>query len=259
MNNLADMFWIEARKAIRSRMPLWTGLGSLLMPLGITFLIFVAKNPELSQSLGLVSAKADLTAYFATDWAAYLGFYAELIAAGGYFLFILAASWVFGREFADGTVKDLLAVPVPRAIILAGKFAVVAVWSAVLTALIFTAGLALGAILRLPGGSAAAILHGAALIAQTAGLVIVSVAPFALVASAGRGYLLPLSVAVLSLIVANVVVVAGWGEFFPWAVPMLFAQEQSLTGSASYWIVLLTGLAGLLGTYLWWQLADQSR
>ena len=37
-----------------------------------------------------------------------------LIAAGGFILFVLIISWVFGREFADHTVKDLLAVPVHR-------------------------------------------------------------------------------------------------------------------------------------------------
>jgi len=68
MNNLSDMIWIELRKAIRSRMPLWTGLGSLFMPLGIAFLIFVSRNLEISQKLGLISAKANLVAYSATDW-----------------------------------------------------------------------------------------------------------------------------------------------------------------------------------------------
>jgi hypothetical protein len=37
MNNLFDMLWIETRKAIRSKMPLWTALGSLFMPFGIAF------------------------------------------------------------------------------------------------------------------------------------------------------------------------------------------------------------------------------
>ena len=60
MHNLADMIWIEARKAIRSKMPLWTGLGSLVMPVVIAFLVFVARNPNLSQKLGLISAKANL-------------------------------------------------------------------------------------------------------------------------------------------------------------------------------------------------------
>ena len=44
MNSLSDLIWIEFRKAIRSRMPLWTSLGSLLMPLGIAFLIFVSQE-----------------------------------------------------------------------------------------------------------------------------------------------------------------------------------------------------------------------
>jgi hypothetical protein len=89
MNELLDMIWIELRKAIRSRMPLWTVLGSLFMPFGIAFLIFVAKNPEISKKLGLVSAKADLVSYAATDWSAYLGFFGMLIAAGGFFFFVL--------------------------------------------------------------------------------------------------------------------------------------------------------------------------
>ena len=113
MNNLSDMLWIELRKAIRSGMPLWTALGSLFMPFGIAFLIFVARNPEISAKLGLVSAKANLMAYSATDWPTYLGVSGQIIAAGGFFLFVLIISWVFGREFADGTLKDMLAVPVP--------------------------------------------------------------------------------------------------------------------------------------------------
>ena len=80
MNNLSDMIWIELRKAIRSRMPLWTALGSLFMPLGIAFLIFVSKNPEISQKLGLISAKANLIAYSATDWPTYLGLFGLIIA-----------------------------------------------------------------------------------------------------------------------------------------------------------------------------------
>ena len=81
MNNLTNMIWIEMRKAIRSRMPLWTALGSLFMPLGVAFLIFVSKNPEISKKLGLISAKANLMAYAGTDWQTYLGLFAMIIAA----------------------------------------------------------------------------------------------------------------------------------------------------------------------------------
>jgi ABC-2 type transport system permease protein len=56
----------------------------------------------------------------------------------------------------------------------------------------------------------------------------------------------------------NLVAIVGWGEYFPWAVPGLYAQGSMLT-PISFWFVILTGLVGMLGTYLWWMFADQSR
>jgi ABC-2 type transport system permease protein len=259
MDNLSNMLWVETHKAIRSRMPLWTALGSLFMPLGIGFLMFVSKNPEISQRLGLISAKANLMAYAATDWPTYLGMFGQLIAAGGFVLFILIISWTFGREFADGTLKDMLAVPVQRSSILLAKFILVAIWSAFLTVIIFIAGLVMGAIIKLPGGSIVVLLQGSELVMITACLAIAVVLPFALFASLGRGYLLPVGLAVLTMMATNLVAIVGWGDFFPWAVPGLYAQGKSALAPASYWIVFLTALAGMLATYVWWTRADQSR
>jgi ABC-2 type transport system permease protein len=259
MHNLSNMIWIESRKAIRSRMPLWTGLGSLFMPLGIAFLIFVAKNPEISQKLGIISAKANLMAYSATDWATYLGLFGQIIAAGGFFLFILVISWTFGREFADGTLKDMLAVPVQRAQILLAKFIVVAVWSAALTLVTLVVGLIMGVIINLPADSTGIIFQDSVLILITAGLVIAVVLPFALLASVGRGYLLPLGVAILILMLTNLVALIGWGEYFPWAVPGLYAMSKTPLTPISYWIVFFTGVAGMIATYLWWKYADHQQ
>ena len=206
-----------------------------------------------------MSAKANLIAYSATDWPTYLGAFGQLISAGGFILFVLVVSWVFGREFADGTLKDLLAVPVQRSSLLLAKFFVVAIWSAGLSLVIFIAGLVLGTIIKLPGGSISVIFHNSGLVLITACLVIMVVMPFAFFASAGRGYLLPVGVAVLTLMMANLVVIVGRGEYFPWVVPMLYAQGKSILTPVSYWIVLLTGFAGMLVTYWWWMRADQSR
>ena len=259
MNNLSNMIWIEGRKAIRSRLPVWTALGALFMPLGIAFLIFVATHPEISKKLGLISAKANLVAYAAIDWAAYLVFVGLFIAAGGFFLFVIILSWVFGREFADGVVKDLLAVPVPRASILLAKFLVSLVWSIGLTTLMFAASLAMGMVIQLPGGTLGVILRGGGSVLITALLTILVVTPFALLASLGRGYLLPMGMAALILMMANLVALTGRGEYFPWAVPGLFAQGKSALPAVSYIIVFLTGLAGIAGTYFWWKYADQNR
>jgi ABC-2 type transport system permease protein len=240
-------------------MPLWTGLASLFMPLGVGFLIFVARNPEVAERLGLISAKANLMAYSATDWPAYSSLLGQIIGLGGFFFFVLALGWVFGREFADGTLKDMLAVPVPRSSIVLAKFAVFAGWSLTMVAAGLIVGLGIGFLIGLPQISADAILQGSTVVAVSASLAIAVVTPFALFASIGRGYLLPVGAAVLTVMLTNLVSVAGWGEYFPWAVPALFAMGKSVLTPISYWIVFLTGASGIIATILWWTYADQSR
>ncbi len=215
MNNLYAMIWIEFRKAIRSRMPLWTSLGSLFMPLGIAMLILVAKNPEISEKLGLISAKANLMAYSATNWSSYLVLFAEIVSAGEFFFFILAISWVFGREFADGTLKDMLAVPVHRYSIVLAKFILAFGWCAVMAILVLIFGLITGAIIQLPGGSLHVILQGIAVAGITVCLVIAVALPFAFFASVGRGYLLPMALSVLTLITGKPDDGSGMGRIFP--------------------------------------------
>jgi ABC-2 type transport system permease protein len=256
------MMRVELLKAFRSRMPLWTALGFLLLPLADTFFMIILKDPEFARRAGLISAKAQLMAGTA-DWPAFLSVLAQAIAAGGIFLSSLIGGWVFGREFADGTAKDLLAVPVARGTILLAKFSVVMVWSVALTVMITLAALVLGALVGLPQGSAAVIVQGCALLAVTTALVVAVMTPVALFASVGRGYLLPVGVTILLVLLANVLAVAGWGEYFPWSVPALYAGAgegpRPVLGPVSYAIVLLTGAAGIVGTLLWWQFADQSR
>jgi ABC-2 type transport system permease protein len=253
------MIWVETRKAVRSRMPLWTAIASLFMPLGIALLIFAAKNPQISQKLGLVSAKANLVAYSATDWTSYLSLYGQIIAVGGFILYVLILTWVFGREFVDSTVKDLLAVPVPRGSILLAKFVVAVVWSLVNSLLIVGVGLGMGAVIGLPASSPAVFLHGSGVLAVSAGLTLAVVLPFALLASVGRGYFLPFGLAILTLMITNLAVVAGWGDVFPWAIPGLYSMGKTVLTPLSIGIVATTGVAGVYATYLWWKSADQSR
>ncbi len=203
--------------------------------------------------------KADLVAYAATDWASYIGLTSLVIAAGGFFFFILVVSWVFGREFVDGTLKDLLAVPIQRSSIILAKFIVIAIWSFMLTLVILVFSLTVGALINLPGILTDVIIDGSIHLVTTALLVMVVSTPFALIASIGRGYLLPLGVAVLMLMGTNIMAVAGWGETFPWAVPGLFAQGKAILPPLSFVIVFITGVLGIIATYYWWKYADQNR
>lgn len=257
MNNLTQAIWVETLKARRSRAPLLTALGFMMIPLVGGFFMIILKDPEFARRVGLISAKAQLMAG-AADWPTYLGLLAQSIAIGGIILFGFIGSWVFGREYADRTVKDLLALPTSRTSIVVAKFVVVLLWSAILAAAVYFVGLAVGAAVRLPPAPEGTIGQGTVSIAVSAALTIVLVTPVAFVASAGQGYLAPLGAMILAIILAQVVAVTGWGEFFPWSIPALISQGAQ-PGLASYLIVTLTSAAGVTGTIFWWELADQAR
>jgi len=255
MNNIAQAIWVEMLKARRSKMPLFTALGFSLVPLACGFFMIVLKDPELARRVGLISAKAHMLAG-AADWPTFLGLLAQS-TIGGIILFGLIASWVFGREYSDRTVKDLLALPTSRSAIVLAKFVVVAAWSAALTVMICLVGLGVGAAVALPPVSAETFWQGTITIAVSAGLTIAIITPIAFFASAGHGYLAPMGVAMLALLLAQVIAAAGWGEYFPWSIPALYVKGENL-GTVSYVIIILTSVAGITGTLIWWELADQT-
>lgn len=261
MSNITQTIWVELLKARRSRMPLLTALGFLMAPFAGGFFMIVMKDPEMARRLGMISAKAQIIAGTA-DWPTYLGILSQATAIGGIILFSFVSSWVFGREYSDDTVTDLLALPTPRYSIVLAKFVLVVLWSAALTALIYLVGLAVGAVVSLPSPPAAVFQQGTLTMAMTAGLTIALVTPIAFFASAGRGYLPPMGAAILAVILAQLVAAAGWGEYFPWSVPALKAgmarPEYANLGVVSYAIVIITSLLGLVGTFVWWEVADQT-
>jgi hypothetical protein len=53
--------------------------------------------------------------------------------------------------------------------------------------------------------------------------------------------------------------VLGWGEYFPWAGPGLYAQGKGYVSSISYPIAVLTGATGMIATHIGWKYADQNR
>jgi ABC-2 type transport system permease protein len=89
-------------------------------------------------------------------------------------------------------------------------------------------------------------------------LGIVAGLPFAFFACVGRGYLLPIGALMLTMIIAQLITAAGWGEYFPWAILGMYAQGDPL-GPASFVILALASLAGIGATFWWWHSADQNR
>lgn len=261
LSRLAAALWTETLKARRSRAPWVTAIGFALVPLMGGLFMLILKDPALARRFGILSTKAQLAAS-AVDWSAYFGLLTQAAAVGGMIMFGLVAVWIFGREYSDRTVKDLLALPTSRAEIVVAKFIVLVVWTTLLTVLIIVLGLGIGGIIQLPGWSAGIVIQSIAQIVIVAMMTIALVTPLALVASAGRGYLPPVGFMILMIFLSQVIALLGWGAYFPWSVPALLSGAAGPgvdgPGGGSYLLVALTSLAGFAGTLAWWQFADQS-
>ena len=142
----------EMLKARRSRVPWGVAIGFSLAPLVMGLFMVILKDPERARTLGLLGAKAQLTAGTA-DWPTYLNLLGQAVAVGGAVLFAFLTAWVFGREFADKTVRGLLANPTSRGTIVLAKAIVVATWGLVITAWVLALGLLIGVLVDIPGWS----------------------------------------------------------------------------------------------------------
>ena len=262
MSSLGGALWSEAVKARRSRVPLFTALGFSLAPIMGGLFMFILQDPVRARSLGVVSAKAQLAAGVA-DWPTFVGLLAQATAVGGSIVFGIATAWVFGREFADHTAKELLAVATPRSAIVAAKLVILLAWGLTLTALVAGIDYVVGTALRLPGWSPTLFLRGIGDLFVAAVLTLALMPAVALAASAGRGYLPAFGWIILTIFLAQIVAATGWGDWFPWAVPALYSgiagERHTQLGAHSYAAVLLIVVAGTAGTFMWWERADQAR
>lgn len=262
MHVLLNTLWAEQLKARRSRVPIFTAAGFLILPCIAGLFMLILKNPEHARGMGLISTKAQLSAGVA-DWPTFLSMLTQGVAIGGGMLFAMITTWVFGREFSDHTIKELLALPTPRGMIVAAKMILIVGWILALALIIFIVGIAIGMAVTIPGWSVALAWDSFRVLLMIALLHCMLMPLIALIASAGRGYLPPMGWAFFTIVMAQIAAALGWGDWFPWAVPallsgMLGPQAQQL-GLHSYLSLCMVGAIGIAFTWLWWRDADQSR
>jgi ABC-2 type transport system permease protein len=182
----------ELLKARRSRVPWGVAAGFSLAPLVMGLFMIILKDPERARALGLLGAKAQLTAGTA-DWPTFLNLLGQAVAVGGAILFAFLTAWVFGREFADRTIRGILAIPTPRRTIIAAKSIVIAAWALAISTWVLALGLVIGALVGLPGWAAGDAGGSIAAIALAAVLTIGLQTWAACFAGVGRGYIAPWS------------------------------------------------------------------
>jgi ABC-2 type transport system permease protein len=258
---IAAALWAEMLKVRRSRVPGVTVVAFTVAGLVGGLFMFVFQDLGRAQSLGLLGTKAQIAGGQA-DWDGYFALTAQIIAVGGLLVFGLIVIWLFGREFSDGTAKDLLALPTSRGAVVAAKQLVALGWCLLLTAQVTIITLVIGFQLHLPGWSAQTALRGLATVLATALLTVALAMTYGLVASAGRGYLVAVAAMFVSLFAAQVVAALGYGAWFPWSVPSLLSgvagPDQSSPGPWGIAGAMVVGVAASVATGTWWRRADHA-
>ncbi|MER7785374.1 ABC transporter permease [Streptomyces albidoflavus] len=217
---LAAAFHCELRKFARSRVGvLGTAViagGILTITAGISGAL-AGGNPALAAKLGPTATP---------DWLGLLTVVAQITGAGGLLGFGTVLAWMFAREFADGTVVGLFALPVSRAQTAAAKLAVYGGWLVVLNALLVMGLLVLGVLLGhgLPDAAARSGIGRQFLLGLLTGLIAL---PVAWVATVSRSLLGGVSTAIGLVVAAQVGVIAGPAGWLPLAAPALWAMGHA--------------------------------
>ena len=224
-------------------------------------MMFLSMHPEIASRSSTIQMKTSFLG--GSDWNAYFGLLIQIVLTVGVIGSGIVTSWGFGREFSDRVVKDLLALPIPRSAIVNSKMMVMVIWSILLSVTVLIAAIVTGLAIRLPGWEEAELAPflGNYLVCTLLNALLVT--PVAFVASAGRGYMLPISFVIIIMILTQMLFVGiPWlTEWFPWALPALVSGVAGVAApKASVWSYIVYGmavLAGWFGTIGLWRYADQ--
>jgi ABC-type transport system involved in multi-copper enzyme maturation permease subunit len=230
---------------------------SLAPVMGAVFMVILT-HPEMNHSPAL-TAKANLMS-FTASWTSYIGMLAQAVGVGGVLIFAFVSSWIFGREFSDKTVKDILALPVSRVAILNAKYICYLLWCLALSVSNLAIGFAIGLAMGLPPVSFDLLVESLRIYFTTALLTIPLGTVVTFFALYGKGYLAPLGLITLTIVIAQIIAAVGFGHYFPWALPGLYSgtsgEMQSQLNEMSYAIWAFTCVTGYAASVLWWKYAD---
>jgi len=252
----------EFIKLRRAKITWLTALGVAVGPVFGGLFMWILQQPGRAEQLGLIGQKARFVGQ-AADWPTYFALLTQMTGVVSVVLFSVLTAYVFGREYSDGTAKNMLGLPVRRAWFPVAKFVVVFVWCVLLTSLIICGGLVIGVALRLPGFSVALVASSVDEIVLAGLLACLLMPAVAWIAALGRGYLAPIGFALLALLLGMGFGATGWGKWFPWSIVPLYAgvagPRIETLAPGSLVVLGITCVAGVAATIWQFTYADNNQ
>ena len=221
---------------------------TFIVAMGALFM-WLMMNPGVARSLGLLGQKANIAlAGQSADWPSFLTLVVEMGGLGGAMLCSIIVAYVFGREYVEGTAKNMLALPTSRAGFVLAKLIVSAVWYAAMTVWIIAVAWIAGSMLRIPGLTAALFETTVVKLLAMALMSLCCASIVAWIAVETRGYFAPLGFAIFTIMLASIFGHTGWAPWVPWSIIGLYsgaAGSDATLGWGSYVVIAATMLVGL--------------
>jgi len=260
MKTLTLALSAEITKTIKSKIFTGTLAFSVFVAFMLGILFFIVKNPEMAQASVIIRAKTAMLG--SADWTSFFSIVNLMIAIIGFIGFGFVTTWIFGREYADKTLKDLTALPVSRQNIVTAKLILIFIWSMIIGLLMLAFSILSGFITGLEGWSNNLLVINLKRYFIVMLLNIILCPVISILASYGRGYILPFAFIFLTMLITNFTInISENAKYIPWAVPLIYAGANLKEGmdinTASVLVLILTGIAGFIGTLCWWRYADQ--
>lgn len=227
------------------------------IPLMSGFIIYISLHPEIGKKMGILATKAEL--FSMSDWKGYLEILNQAFAAIGLIGFGFITTWVFGREYTDRTMKDLLALPVSRNKVVSAKYLVILIWCLILVLVFLLSGLLTGKIIEIPDWSIETFINFIKILFGVSFLSILLISPVSFLTNLSKGLMAPLGFIIITVILAQFSGVLGLAPYFPWSIPGVLTIHDVDSMSLniySFFILFLTSFAGFGATYAFWYMAD---
>ncbi|GAA1783132.1 ABC transporter permease [Agromyces lapidis] len=238
---------VEGRKLLAARVPLVT---ALLFVAGVTAICTSVTTAVASGSTELVAKLGPLVAD--GGWTGYLSSATQVIGAAGFLACGVVLSWSFGREFAEGTITGLFALPIGRAMIATAKLLVFLAWAIAVSAL-STAAIVLGGLATGLGSPDTGAVESLGRIFVLIVLTALMAVPAAWVATLTRGLLGGIAATIALVASAQILVISGAGAWYPPAAPALWAMSPASVDGAALPVSLLFPLLFAALTLVAWR------
>jgi ABC-2 type transport system permease protein len=238
----------EFTKLRRSKVT-WISLAAYTFIVAIAgFFMWMMMNPGMAEGIGLIGQKAKFAfGGESLNWPTFLTFIVVMGGIGGLIMCSIIMAYVFGREYAEGTAKNALALPIARNRFVFAKIIVSAVWLALLTMWIIVETYLVGTILGIAGLTTELFFSTAIKLLVLALMSLCCAVVVAWVAVETHGYFAPLGFSIFTLVLAMVFGRTGWGPWIPWSIVSLYsgaAGPESALGWGSFVVMAATFLIG---------------